>query len=357
MLGERVKHVRELLCLTQTKLASMAGVRQSSIARIETGSLIPSEELIEKIAQSTGYPVEFFYQETDFNMPFGSLIYRRKSALTSSERVSSYRDGRQSYMIFHHLAHKTSSVPLRIPRKIEEVPTTAAAVVRSALAVDPCGPIPHLINQLERAGVIIVMLTNCSENLDGFSAWVDAKVPVIFLTPKKPGDRQRLTCAHELGHLILHFQSTIDILEKDAFLFAQELLFPELAAVEEFPDPVTLSGLAELKKRWGMSIAALIERARTLNIISENQRKYLRIQLSKRGWNKKEPIEISEERPRRMRQMAELVYGENINYRRISSQVFLREFEVKKYLDLYAPRTSVKSAQDPGQTIEFPNHH
>jgi transcriptional regulator with XRE-family HTH domain len=46
--GERVKQAREFKGLTQKQLAEDIGVHPSEIAQIETGRVIPGEEILQK---------------------------------------------------------------------------------------------------------------------------------------------------------------------------------------------------------------------------------------------------------------------------------------------------------------------
>jgi Zn-dependent peptidase ImmA (M78 family) len=62
---------------------------------------------------------------------------------------------------------------------------------------------------------------------------------------------------------------------------------------------VTLPLLATLKAVWRVSMAALLERARNLQTITQRQYIRLRSELSRRGYLRREPAEldVSEEHP------------------------------------------------------------
>jgi len=113
--------------------------------------------------------------------------------------------------------------------------------------------------------------------------------------------------------------------EDEAFAFGGEFSFPGMAAHEEIRAPVTLSTLAHLKVRWRMSIASLIQHATRLEIITPRQQRYLYQQLSQRGWRKAEPssLAVPIERPRGFRTMAELLYGDPPNIKRMASELGL----------------------------------
>lgn len=54
MLNERLKKARRENCLSQKRAAEIVGVGQSTIARIETGSLLPSLALLNKMCEQYG---------------------------------------------------------------------------------------------------------------------------------------------------------------------------------------------------------------------------------------------------------------------------------------------------------------
>src|SRR2546428_12825632 len=107
---------------------------------------------------------------------------------------------------------------------------------------------------------------------DAFSTWAggDGSTPVIVVTATTEGDRRRFSVAHELGHLVLHQvpQGSPHGLERQADMFAEEFLLPAAAMREALVPPVTLTTLADLKGHWGVSLQALIRRARTLERIT-----------------------------------------------------------------------------------------
>jgi Zn-dependent peptidase ImmA (M78 family) len=108
---------------------------------------------------------------------------------------------------------------------------------------------------------------------------------------------------------------------------------PEEAMRQEMTEPVTLSLLAELKSRWRVSIAALLQRAKELVLVTERQYKYLRMQMAKRGWTKEEPVPMDPERPRGLRKMAEVAYGPQLNVRQIAKEAKRPPFLIAQLID------------------------
>ena len=127
-------------------------------------------------------------------------------------------------------------------------------------------------------------------------------------------------------------------IEKEADQFAGELLFPEESARQELVPPITLSNLAELKRKREMSLQALIFKALEVGVIDQRQANSLRVQISKKGWRKKEPeaLYIKPEKPRALRKMAEILYGDPINYKKFANDMHMPVFWLKQLVEGYA---------------------
>ncbi|MBA3474909.1 MAG: XRE family transcriptional regulator [Rubrobacter sp.] len=360
--GERVKQGRELRGLTQTELAERIDKDQSTIAYIERGSLQPSDEVLEAIAIQTGFPPSFFRRESRSGFTSGSLQFRARK-MSAGERTRVYQYARTVWESAEKMAEQINELPVRIP-KLHEPPEIAADVTRSELGLPPDTPIPHVINAVERAGVLVLTVPLPLKKWDAFCLWAgeETKRPVIVIASEAPGDRLRYSVAHELGHLVLHrsLQGELKVIDQEANRFAGALLMPEAAMRQELVPPVSLTSLAELKVRWGVSIQALAGRARDLGIITERQHKYLFEQLAVRGWRKQEPSELAVpiEKPRAVRKMAELLYGNPIDYKRLAADVGFTTQFAKEIMALHADRKNMPSVAkqqtaDSGKLLPF----
>ena len=161
---------------------------------------------------------------------------------------------------------------------------------------------------------------------------------MIVVAATTAGDRRRFSVAHELGHLVLHHtpEGTPHALERQADAFAEAFLLPAAAMREVLVPPITLTTLADLKARWGVSLQALIRRAHTLDRLTPSQYRSLATQLGARGSRTWEPITVPVERPRALRQVAELLYGVPMNYRRLADEMGLDPSFVQDLLDAHA---------------------
>jgi len=129
-----------------------------------------------------------------------------------------------------------------------------------------------------------------------------------------PGDRQRFSLAHELGHLMLEPRRGVDE-EKAANRFAGAFLVPtavvryELGEGRHALDPYELY---LLKHKFGLSMLSWVRRAEDLGIVSGSAAHGLYKLFSSRGWRRREPgDQLPAEEPTRMKRlvMKSLVEG------------------------------------------------
>ena len=151
----------------------------------------------------------------------------------------------------------------------------------------------------ETAGILVIREETGVAQIEGLSAW--SKVldrPFIFLSADKDnGYRSRFDLAHEIGHLVLHREiagsTNIEqhkMLEQQAHRFAGALLLPAESFAAEIRIPPTLDDLLILKRRWGVSVGAMIMRLSALELIDDNQKLALHKRKSYRWGGKGEPV-------------------------------------------------------------------
>jgi len=355
--GERIKQVRELMGWTQSELASKLEINQPIVAKLEGDRIAASDKFIERLSLISGFPPAFFSREPDSDFPAGTLLFRSHSAMTVKEASEIYRCAHLTFTVLRTMLTKKKfrDFPFNLQIGLSNDPRQAAAITRSELGLSPDKPITHLINSLEKAGVLVLALPKTYEHRDAFSLWAgaDRSRPVIVLAGGKSGDRIRMNVAHELGHLVMHkpLLNAVQEVEKQAFQFAAEFLMPERQMRLEIIPPVTLDSLANLKQRWGVAIQALVVRAKELEIINQRKYTYLFQKLSARGWRMREPrmYDVPVEQPRALRQVAEIVYGLPIHYKKLAEDVAMPEPFVRSIVEAHAKK---KAEQLPERTAE-----
>ncbi len=167
--AERLKMAREMRGWTQAELARRAKVTQSTIAQLEGGRIQPTNELQEALAIQLGFLPSFFEQDQPIDFPLGSLLFRRRAAMTATEEKQTHRHGQLLFEIAKRWSSRVKLPPVIIPRDIDD-PIAAARATRSALGLSPASPIPNVIQAVERGGVLIFVLPLQIEQGDGFSS-------------------------------------------------------------------------------------------------------------------------------------------------------------------------------------------
>ncbi len=322
MIGDRVKHARLYHGWTQQTLADLAGVSQSAIRQIElTGNV--SEDTLARISDATDFARWWFDLGPLPDLPSGSLRFRKRASATKrdEERLRAYARQTIEAITRHLEASGAQLPPVRIRPMTEHLPLSRemiqakAAEARESLGVGPNDPIRNLTNAAERSGIVVVGIAHELQKHDAVSfvtGYLSPR-PYIFFTRGHSGDRQRFSLAHEIGHLVLHAYAQVDpeTAEREADIFAAELLMPEESALEDIGagEFVSLRSLAEVKARWGISVRALIRRALDVHLIDAQRRTSLEKQYSARGWHRGEPVLVKEERPALMRSLMDASVG------------------------------------------------
>jgi Zn-dependent peptidase ImmA (M78 family)/DNA-binding XRE family transcriptional regulator len=310
--GERVRTLRELLGLTQVRLAKVVGVAQSWLSEVETGNREPDSEHINLIAAATGTPTSFFYVQPT-TVPLDSLRFRKLASASKITRRRIHAFYGESYRVTEDLIKHSGYPPATLPYASERQLRATdieyfADLTRRNLSLAPDKPIPHLTRALERAGIATapIVLTDfdtgeigSSGHHFGVSYWGGIGEPALIgYFPGSQGDRDRFTLAHELGHLVLHtFRPSSPDPEREANQFASALLLPRNRILTDLSERTALTGYARLKATWGVSIQTLIMRGSDVGVIGETRKRSLFVQLSQYGWRKNEPVTVGQENP------------------------------------------------------------
>lgn len=313
--------------LTQGELAQAAGVSQPLISQMQKGKRAVTDEVLQRVANATGTPLSFFDVDPA-DLPTDTLLFRKKASASAKEVGRVEATVREAYRVAARLLTETRVRRAELPRvegplDMEDIETIAAQT-RDALGVGRDGVIGHVTRACERAGIPVVPLVlvdsegHGEEILVGHfgaSCWRGQSEPsLISYFSAGSGDRQRFTTAHELGHLVLHPSRQSSLTQKqaeaEANRFAGAFLMPRERAEEAFTGGLMLKDLAHLKKRWGISMQALLHRATDLGLVSEERSTSLWKQLGARGWRLKEPVMVHAEEPTLMRAMLARKYGE-----------------------------------------------
>jgi Zn-dependent peptidase ImmA (M78 family)/transcriptional regulator with XRE-family HTH domain len=289
---------REALGYTQKSLAVQIGCNQGRLSRIEAGELAPQECDLQNFVQVLNRSRDFFFQEGT-TMPSSVSFYRK----TQSLPLKMLRQCNAQMNICRlQIEQKVGNSKLGegdLPYLPPEKNGGAQAVARSVrlkLGIEK-GAIRQLTHLVESMGCVIVDYPFPSIKLDGLCLRAPEKPPIIFLNKDLPKSRRRMSLAHELGHLVMHTNPNENV-EDEAWDFAQEFLMPAAEIGKQF-DRLNLDKLGRLKKEWGVSMQAILYRAKKLGKIGESYNRFLWMQIGKCGYRVNEPFEdvIPDEKP------------------------------------------------------------
>ena len=312
---------------TGDELASIVGIKKQAISQFENGKSAPEYGTVCKLSSALGFPVEFFYEHDDSlllgNTYFRALYSSKKKDLNSQRIKTSY-----IARIYGTLARYVDFKPFNVPEFSDT--GDISKVARSLRNYWGLGqePIPDMVSLMERQGIIMSEFATDCGKIDAFSQYGEInKIPyrcVVLGTEKKSFVRRQFSCAHELGHIVLHekYNDLNDIdredfrkRENEADEFAAEFLLPREAFLADLQVYANrLNRYVELKRKWRVSISAMIVRAHRLGAINTNQYQYLMRQLSQNGWRTNEPLDdlIPLKHPKALKQAVNLIILNNV---------------------------------------------
>ena len=326
--AESLRIAREYKGLLKKDLAARVNISPSAITQFEAGSIRPHPETVSRIALVLGLPVDFFSGPRSWVRVDSDQCHFR------SLRSASQRDRRRVLAAAAILRHIVDYLETRVNLPIEtlspfqsdagtdeEIEGLAAGLRRGwSLGL---GPIPKLITLFESRGVLAFRLFSGCDRVDAFSFWSRER-PFIFLNiDKDSASRSRFDAAHELGHLLMHADcSPGDKLQEiQAHKFASAFLMPKETIERELPRRVIWPHFLELKRRWGVSVAALLRRAVDLGVISGESFRRANRQLSAKGWKTEEPSEPAPEVPELIRDSVLTIVKRDSGLRALSSKL------------------------------------
>jgi Zn-dependent peptidase ImmA (M78 family)/transcriptional regulator with XRE-family HTH domain len=280
---------RNLRSLSQAQLAEQVGMSATNLSKIERGEIGVSAAVADRIADVLHFPPLFFRRQP-VPLELGP-DYKRKPNIPSQllDRLHAV-----SVILTQHIQFLATALSATV-----SLPRPEGAAVQSGQALAALvrrewqlgnGPIANLVALLEEKGVVVKELDFRTERIDSRSVRTANGLPVIFINRLLKGDRRRYSLAYELGRLLLAPQGTEETHE--ANVFAASLLMPEEAMRPDFAGGVTLPLLATLKKKWKVSMIALLYRADDLGLLTPNQKRYLLQQFNQAGIRRHEPEEL-----------------------------------------------------------------
>ena len=331
---------RQARGLTQAGLARETGLSQAFISKAEAGHVELDGERLGRVAEVLCFPVSLLSLTAELHALVSTCVFHRKSSSLSVSKTKQVHARLDLARVqLEELLHEASAPEVRLrrmplPMNGEVAPRDIARQFRIELGFAN-GPVRNLTAAVEDAGVVVLSWDLGSRKGDAVSQWLDGHRPTMLTYRAAPGDRLRFSIAHELGHAVMHTEP-VDRQEQQADQFAGELLMPAEVIREEL-DHLDMPAVARLKARWGVSMAALIRRARDLAQISDYRYKELNIELSNAGWRSREPVEVPPEHPRLLMEVVGRLREEGLDDKAIAERGLMDIRDLNAFLNEQGP--------------------
>ncbi len=296
--GSRLTLAREFAGLRKVELAAALGVTPAAVTQYEQGRTRPSSGVLASAALCLGFPVEFFQagrprisvaeETTYFRRLRSASRGLRKRLLARLELLAELL-----LVIDHYVQLPAVEIPSVDVADDRRGAADAARAVRDAWGLGG-GPLTNVVRLLEAKGAITTRPRIDTTDVSAFSRWLTDRPVIVLGADRGDAARSRFDAAHELAHLVMHHDAAPGDMEmeRNADAFAAAFLMPRETIIHELPERLSWPQYFELKRRWGVSIAALVRRSRDLEVISDHAYQRAMVQMSARGWRTNEPIPL-----------------------------------------------------------------
>ena len=286
-------------------------VTAQAISQYERGESIPSDDVLRVLSQALGVSVAYLTGTSEIVLEGVEFRSKREIGRREQARIQA----RVLRRLERYLAVEEA---LRLPNLSWDRPRAAPFPMKGGLpgAEHAAGhvrahwglgitPVPNLAALLEDRGIKVVAMS--LDTVDGMTARARQRHRgnqasyVIVVNGKKPGDRQRFTMAHELGHMVL--EAPPGTAEKAAHQFAAAFLMPRDALLREVGwrrRSIGWSELFALQRMFRVSAQALTRRCEAVGVFRATLARRLYHEFARRHWSTypfEEPVEIPRERP------------------------------------------------------------
>jgi Zn-dependent peptidase ImmA (M78 family)/DNA-binding XRE family transcriptional regulator len=306
---QMVTLARESRGLTQRDLAAKLSLSAGKLSLVEMGDQSFTAEILEKLSEVLKYPVDFFYQKGEAHVS-NPISYRRRAKVPGKvlmpieAQISIYRMNLEIF--FQNAKIPSPKIPVTDLKKLGS-PEEAAKQIRKQWKI-PKGPLKNITELIEGKGIPVISFDFGTDRVDSMTILTESKHPAIVLNSRLLGDRQRFSLAFELGHIAMHAFTTPTLSDKinhEANVFAAELLMPADDIKPDLEDNVNIPRLGELKQKWKVSMHALLYRASDLELITQNQQRYILEHFNKLKIRKREPewLDLKKEKPLLLRDL------------------------------------------------------
>ena len=328
--GQRLRQARLYNGLSINDLAEILGVTKQAISQYETQNVTPEFEKMRILTEKLKFPSSYLFQRDIYDVNTKTTYFRALLSANKNARLQQQVKLKHLAIIYQVLSKYLEFPILNIPKfkydnklDFEQI----ALELRNYWNIGE-KPIDNISHLLERNGIIVASYPVNQNNIDAYSQKIKVegndRYIIVLSNDKNLAARSNFDAAHELGHILLH-DWNIDIeelsredfkqQEREANYFAAAFLLPKNAFLRDVSlYPRDLKYYIELKKKWKVSISAMLIRANRLGVLTDNQYQYLMKQMAINNWRKREPLDnvLIKQEPILLNKSIEILMQNNI---------------------------------------------
>ncbi|MCM3288916.1 ImmA/IrrE family metallo-endopeptidase [Paenibacillus sp. MER 180] len=321
-IGENLANLRIMHGYSRKQLSDMLGVTEQAVWQYENAYTTPKMQIVNELKRIFNVKSKYFYSKdmlakysSPANVDVMNIAYRSKvlNVISKTQAEAKHLEYLDSFV--NYITANVSHPTLKIIKLRDEVMdyvihtnddrsvqiAYVARLARKRLDLSTSSN-DDLLFQIEKSGVFVFEKA-IGEEIDAYSLWTRNDRPYIILgNLKRSASRRNFDLAHELGHLLLHYQLEFVNLdrkehkniENEANMFAGALLLPEDEFSLDMKDVSRLTNpddYVDLKKKWKTSLQVLGYRAANLGIIGAKEHRNFYASLHRKGYLKMEPLD------------------------------------------------------------------
>ena len=244
-------------------------VSKQAISKYEKGESLPGSQILILLSQALDVKPDYFFRESQFAI--SNIEFRKKAKMGVKEVEAikeEIRDIIERYLEIEDVWGYIPSFANPVKEKLVLSDDDVCEVVKNLKDAWNIGEdgILSVTDLLESKNIKVVEIS-ADLSFDGLSGYVNKSFDV---------ERLRFTGLHELGHLVMNLPEEMEKKDKERLcnLFASEMLISQdvfLEVLGEKRNDISLQELKVLQAVYGISVDALMFKAKTLGVISESK--------------------------------------------------------------------------------------
>ncbi|MFD0557456.1 Zn-dependent peptidase ImmA (M78 family) [Stackebrandtia endophytica] len=290
-LGRRIAEARQRAGMTQQALGSEISLDRSALAKIEQGDRRVTALELSRIAEALGDRIEWFLSDSA-----PSIVSHRNMAAPGapSPQIDEEIERRVRAVEFvkqHDGQFELPTTPVHSLPASPEAAEELAEKTRSLLGAPPGGPLTRLSERFLVTGTLSFVVDLGTDAADAASVLLD-RGAVALVNGSLGVGRRRLALAHELGHILVADEYTVDwrvemstttgYPEKILDRFARSLLLPSNSLARHWKewgggqDNSFRAAAVQIASHYRVDMATLSRRLSELGLIDQEQASLVR---------------------------------------------------------------------------------